>query len=387
MSRNRPSSSAKAESGIAGYFGLLAIAVFSLVSVAGAFSDGSPMWQSPTYPKGSGRSSETVRGVQVRGTVRATITEWEVATEQSMPTGIFSAKRTGLKWYSGLKVNLLGTFDEKTGKFEEFHLRPGSHPGALVEHAGSGVQTRVFFTSLDGGFIGEFDYQTREVREFRIRGGKLLLEDLAFGINGEIWFTAAKAEPPLYPQGSKIGRLSLYTSEIKLADIPTKNASPFSLAVNSKGIPFFTERDSPRLGSIDQVTMKVVEYDLPDRGSGVRGLAITSDDVIWYTDYKRGCLGSFVESNGTFSEWPSPSGPRSRPGAIATLGKVIWYTETGSEPNMLVRFDPQESEFQSWPIESGASIERMYANEDGSLWLTLPMANQIARVTTAEGGR
>jgi virginiamycin B lyase len=277
---------------------------------------------------------------------------------------------------------LLGRFDPKTKKFEEFHLRPGSDPCSVVEHSGSGVQTTVYFTSHTGGFIGEFDQKTREVREFRISGGKLLLHDLTFDPNGVVWFTVAKANPPKYPRGSKIGSLNLFTSEIKLAETPTRNSSSYSLAVNSKGTPFFTELDSPRLGRIHPVTMTVTEYPLPNRASGVRSLTITPDDVVWYTDYTRGYLGRLDPNTGKFDEWQSPSGARSRPGGITNVGNIIWYAEAGTVPKMLVRFDPITEKFQTWPISAGGAIDHIYAQADGTLWFTRPDTNRLARVTS-----
>jgi virginiamycin B lyase len=215
----------------------------------------------------------------------------------------------------------------------------------------------------------------------------LVLHDLSFDPNGVVWFTVLKANPPQFPQGSEVGVLNLFSSEIRLAHTPTKTASPYSLAVNSKGIPFFTELDSARLGSIDPATMKITEYSLPNADAQARCLAITPDDVIWYTDYVRGYLGRFDPQTGKFDEWPSPSGRGSRPYAIANSRKAIWYLETGSQPNMLVRLDPDTQKFQSWPIKERGSVDHLYPQADGNLWFASPLTNSIVRVTTDEKAR
>jgi virginiamycin B lyase len=251
-----------------------------------------------------------------------------------------------------------------------------------VEHQGSGVQSTVYFTSRTGSFIGEFDPNTREVREFRLPGAKVLLHDLAFDRNGEIWFTIMKASPPEHPGGSQIGRLNLFSSEIRVAGVPTRNANPYSLAINSKDIPYFSEKDSPRLASVDVVTMKVTEYPLPNAQARVRCITITTDDAIWYTDYVRGYLGRFDPKTGKFDEWPSPSGKDSHPFAITNVGKAIWYIETGTEPNMLVLFDSDTQAFQSWPLKAYGDIEHIYGQPDSSLWFASPLTNSIAHVTT-----
>jgi len=323
-----------------------------------------------------------VPGVTVPGNVHISINEWQLPTADAMPDDAFSSKRDGSAWYSAERANLLGRLDPKTSKFDEFHLRPRSDPESLVEHSGSGVQSTVYFTSRTGSFIGEFDPNTRDVREFRIHGPKVVLHDLAFDTNGVIWFTVLRARPPAYPQGSEVGVLNLFSSEIRVAHTPTRDASPSSLAINSRGIPFFTELDTARLGSIDPVTMNITESALPNPDARVRCLTISPDDAIWYTDYVRGYLGRFDPQTSAFKEWLSPSGHGSHPYAITHIGNVIWYLETGTHPNMLVRFDPGLGNFQSWPVKGSGNVAHIYAQSDGSLWFASPLTNSIVRVTT-----
>ena len=321
-------------------------------------------------------------GVTVPGNVQASIAEWNLPTPNSLPVGLFHENRGNVTWYAGVFGNVLGHFDLNTQKFEEIHLRPGSSPSGLAAKTGGGVQGTMFFTSRTGGFLGEFDPETADVREYRIDGPKLLLHDVAFDRNGMAWFTVMQARGPQYREGSKIGMLSQFTGEIKFADTPTRAADPHAIVINSKGIPFFTEQNSPRLGSIHPATMKITEYLLPNPAIGVKNLSVTPDDVVWYTDTIRGYLGKFDPKTGESREWPSPSGPSSRPDAITNADDIIWYSESGSTPNMLVRFDPKTEKFQSWPVKTSVGIDHLYAESNGSLWFTCPLANTIGHVTT-----
>jgi streptogramin lyase len=51
---------------------------------------------------------------------------------------------------------------------------------------------------------------------------------------------------------------------------------------------------------------------------------------------------------------------------------------------MLVRFDPQTEKFQSWPVKAGGGIRHIYADGDGNLWFTRPLANGIAQAVIKE---
>jgi len=326
-------------------------------------------------------------GVVVPGPVEVTINEWDLPTPNSMPEGILHSPISGFTWYAGKFSNVMGRFDPKTQQFKEYHLRPGTNPTSLAELLAGNFLGVIFFTSQTGGFNGRFHprsgpypgWEEGDVIEFPIPGPKLPLYDIVTSPNGTVWFSATEATPPVPSEGSKIGTLNHSSHEIKLLDTLTPNAGPYGVAVNSLGVPFFTERNSPRLGTVNPDTMQVTEYLLPNPGSGARGIAVTPDDVIWYTDYARGYLGRFDPKTGKFSEWASPSGPRSLPYGITKIGNIIWYAESGTKPNMLVRFDPQTEKFQSWPVKAGGGIQHIYADADGNLWFTRPLANGIAQ--------
>ena len=110
-----------------------------------------------------------------------------------------------------------------------------------------------------------------------------------------------------------VGRLVPQTGEVMLQPVPTPNALPYGIAVNSGGVPFFAEFGSNKLASIDPATMTIHEYALPNPESRPRRIAITTDDAIWYTDYAQGHLGRFDPNTGNAREWPSPGGVNSGP--------------------------------------------------------------------------
>ncbi len=327
-------------------------------------------------------------GVAVPGSVQTTIAEWDVPTPNSMPDGILHSDHNGFTWFSEAFANGMRRFDPKTQEFKEYHLRPGTNPSSLLEFQGGNRLGVIAFASQTGGFLGDFHpvngpYPTwaeGDVLEYPIPGPKFRVHDIA----GGVWFTVREAMPPLYPYGSKIGRLNISSTEIRLVDVPTATGGPYDIAVDSKETPYFTERNSPRLGTVNPGTMQVTEYPVPNPESGLRGITVTPDNVVWYTDYSRGYLGRFDPKSGKFSEWASPSGPRSLPYGITHIGKIIWYAEAGTKPNMLVRFDPKTEKFQSWPVKAGGGIRRIYADGDGSLWFTRPLTNGIAHVTIKE---
>ena len=332
--------------------------------------------------------------MQVSGSVQVNIEEWDVPTPASNPTSIYCSDVNHLVWFTAPFANAVVRFDPKTHDFREYQMPPGTDPISLVEYPAINIRGVNYFAPTSGTFIGRFhpingpyaEWKEGDVVENPTSSPTLQFHHIALSIQNasEVWFTANEGSSPLFGEG-RIGSLTPMSMEVKLYSTPTKHATPGEIAVNDAGIPFFTESDGGRLGTVNPYTSQVTEYPLPNAESGPRGITITPDDVVWYTDYLRGYLGRFDPKTGKFDEWPSPSGTRSQPLAIANSGDIIWYAETGTKPNMLVRFDPKSQKFQSWSIKAGGNVQQIFADPDGSLWFTRPLANGIAHATIKEG--
>jgi hypothetical protein len=85
-----------------------------------------------------------------------------------------------------------------------------------------------------------------------------------FDHKGFLWFTVQR--------GNMVGRLDPATGNIELREVPTPDALPYGIAINSQGIPFFCEFGTNKLASIDPRTLRIREYTLP-AGARPRRLA------------------------------------------------------------------------------------------------------------------
>jgi virginiamycin B lyase len=148
--------------------------------------------------------------------------------------------------------------------------------------------------------------------------------------------------------------------------------------VNAAGVPYFCEFGSNKLASVDPKSLEITEYTLPEEARP-RRLALAPDGSIYYSDYGRGYLGHFDPNSKKVEEWLSPSGANARPYGIAiTPDGTVWYAETGTAPNMLVRFDPKTKKFSSTAVPSGGGVIRnMAATPDGKVYLACSGVNQV----------
>ncbi len=304
------------------------------------------------------------------GQIRVSINEWDVPRPASFPHDP-AVGADGSIWYTGILSNTLGQLDPATGKIKEYPLKtPDSGPHGLTEDKDG----KIWFTANYKGYIGMLSPQTGEVTEYPLPDPSARdPHSLVFDGGGLLWFTVQS--------GNFVGRLDPRTGTITLRPSPTPASRPYGIAINSKGIPFFCEFGTNKIGRIDRETMRITEYLLPT-GARPRRLAIASDDMIYYTDYSRGYLGRLDPKNGTVKEWQSPGGTGSKPyGITITPDGAIWYSESGVKPNTIVRFDPKIRHFLKWNVPSGGGVIRnMASTSDGDVYIACSGVNKVGIV-------
>ena len=154
-------------------------------------------------------------------------TEWTVPTKGSHPHDPLAAA-DGTIWYTGQMASVLGRLNPRTGAFHEYRTKtPDSGPHGLAADR----EGNIWFTGNFAGYIGELDPKTGAVTEYRLADEARDPHTPVFDQIGNLWFTVQGAE--------MIGRLVPKTGDIKLVHVPTANALPYGIAVNTNGFPIF----------------------------------------------------------------------------------------------------------------------------------------------------
>jgi virginiamycin B lyase len=302
--------------------------------------------------------------------LKVKIREWTVPTKGAHPHDPAVAP-DGSLWFTEQMVSKLGRLDPATGNFKEYPLKgenDGPH-GLVADREGN-----IWYTGNFAAHIGKLNPRSGEVTQYKMPDAKA--EDPhtpVFDAQGMLWFTVQV--------GNMVGRLDPKTGKIELKLAPTKDARPYGIQINSKGIPFFCEFGTNKLAKIDPHTLQITEYPLAE-GVRPRRLAIAADDQVYFTDYEGGNLGRLDPVSGTAKMWPSPGGTGSNPyGITITSDGMVWYSESGVTPNTVVRFNPKTLEFARANIPSGGgTVRNMAATPDGRIYLACSGVNKVGVV-------
>lgn len=308
--------------------------------------------------------------------LRVTIREWDVPTKSSKPYATIAAP-DGSIWLTEETANKIGRINPKTGEFNEYSLtedKNASPHGLAIDPNGS-----VWYAANSGGFIGKLEPNSGKVTVFKMPDPKAKDPDgLAIDSKGILWFTL--------PSANMVGKLDPVSGAITLKPVPTENARPNNILVLKQGVPVFSETGSSKIGFIAPDTLVISEYPLPP-GSRSRRLAIAKDgNTLYFTDFVGGNLGKLDLSIGAMILYPSPSGPDANPYGLAiTPDGMVWYTETGTQPNNIVRFNPQSSTFARAPIPfATGAVQYLTPSSDGLVYLTSIGVDKVGAVEVSK---
>jgi virginiamycin B lyase len=311
----------------------------------------------------------------VAGDLKINIQEWKVPTlgQRSRDPAMTP---DGAVWWTGQYGNLVGRIDTKTGAMKEITLPTGTRPHSITPDA----QGNVWYMGNANGTIGRIDGKTHEIRVFNMPDPAAKDPHTGeFDQKGNLIFSVQNAQ--------MVGKLEPASGKVTLVKVPAPEKNPYGVKIDRQGIAWFGCSESNCILRLDPATMQLTEMKLP-QGSSVRRLAFTSDGMLWYGNSGLGTVGRMDTKTGQTREWPSPSGPTSDPYGFEIVNDIIWYNESGTRPDMLVRFDPKTEKFQSWPIASGkihsGIVRHMRGTPNGDLLIHQSATNRIMRVSVAK---
>ena len=308
-------------------------------------------------------ADETRKPVIIPGNTEIEIKEWIVPTLGQRSRDPIEAP-DGSIWWTGMWASLVGRLDPATGEMDEYKLPIAARPHSIVPDEDGNI----WYTGNSNGTIGKLDPATGLITEYPTQARDP--HSATFHPNGNLYFTAQGA--------GMLGRLDPETGE--LTEVPSE-PRPYGIQVAANGTVWVAFNGTNKIGAVDPETMAVRYYDIPNEASRIRRLSLDSKGMVWFVNSTQGKIGRLDPASGAIAQWDSPSGPTSHPYALAVIDDKIWYNESGMRPDTLVRFDPENTSFQSWAIPSGVGIVRnMWVTMEGNLLIHQSSSNRVGLV-------
>jgi virginiamycin B lyase len=327
--------------------------------------------------------------------LNAKITEYTVPTDKAMVHSIMVDPKGQFAWFSEFDFpsNKIGRFDIEKEKFDEYVVpTPRSAP-----HTGLIAKDGRFWVALDGshksklaavdrttGKITEYEWPEKENLDNRTiamdGAGNFWLSGSA---NDELWnfdmetkqFKAWKFPVPQdYPDDS-LG------AWLKVPGRPASTvvAGSYHVAVDSKGIVWFSQLRLGTLNSLDPHTGKIRTYK-PSGTPSIRGILVDQEDNIWFCSFHGHKIGELNPKTGEIKEFQPPT-PNATPYGMVEDRRngYIWFSDLNG--NSITRFDPVKKDFIEYPIPTRAASPRFIGIDPiGRVWFSEFFAGKIGVV-------
>lgn len=186
--------------------------------------------------------------------------------------------------------------------------------------------------------------------------------------------------------GSKDQLHSTSPTPIKEVALPEELSSAQSMAVDSTGRVWFTEKVGKNLAMYDPEKKEFTVHPLPSSWGkmGFSNMTLAPDGDIWFTVTRwiesaeePHILGRFSPADGYFTKYAIPH--NSIPEDLTVDGKgAVWFF--ASNKNYLYRVDPKTFALKGYPIPTdNGNPKSLAADQKGHIWFTESGANKIGK--------
>ncbi len=300
----------------------------------------------------------------------AAITEYAVGQTDSWAHDVVIEPATGTAWVGDYLQDVLTSINPRTG---EQKVYPAPLHGTGMHSLSFDRDGNLWITLQMVAKVARF---TTKTGEWRIYGGfspGSLNHSFALDAEGYV-----KKDPAgrLYVStwgNDHTSLLDPVTGAVQEIPVFGKPADkPYGIAVDSKGVIWYTKYSENMLGFVDPATGKGREWPLPRPDSGPHRMHIDNDDNLWIPLSGVGTLLRYNTRDGSQKEYPLPDAdtfPYST--RYDSKSDRVWITGNGA--NAIYVFNPRTEKFVTFRMPSALSYGRMVSIDysTGDVWTGL----------------
>jgi virginiamycin B lyase len=237
----------------------------------------------------------------------------------------------GSVWYTAQHQGALGILDPKSGKVTQIPLGPDSAPHGVI----IGPDRAAWVTDGGQNAIARVDPKTHAMKLFPLPKDfpDANLNTATFDRKGILWFTG---------QNGVYGRVDPATGKVDAWKAP-KGVGPYGISTTPNGEVWYASLAGDYIAKIDTVSGDALMVPPPKSGVGPRRIWPDSKGVLWVSFCRHGCYAVFVDDK-----------------------DKVWLSDWTN--NAIVRFDPANETFESFPSNRRRAEVRQLLGRPGELW-------------------
>jgi virginiamycin B lyase len=298
------------------------------------------------------------------------ISEYRVGDVNSWAHDMAIDPRTGLAWVGDYAKDDLIRVDPRNGEQRVF---PAPIKGAGIHTLNFDRDGYLWITMQLVSMVARFDTRTDEWRFYPGFPEHSLNHSFALDSEG---YVKKDAKGQIYIGlwgNNKIANLDPQSGQIKTYQLEGRpNGQPYGIAVNSKGVIWYTKYYENKMGYFDPTSGNKKEWSMPRPDSGPHRMHIDNQDNLWIPLSGYGTILRYNTLDGEQKEIKLPDAD-TFPYALRYDAKSdrVWITGNGG--NAIYALNPKTEKFTTFRMPSRLSYGRMISIDysTGDVWTAL----------------
>lgn len=278
-----------------------------------------------------------------------------------------TAAGDGSFWFCGQRNGTLNRLDPRDGTVTPVRLGSGSAPHGVIRGPDGGLWV------TDGGqnAIVRVDPRDRRVQVWRLPEAfpNANLNTGVFDPRGIYWFTG---------QNGVYGRFNPASEHMDVWEAP-RGRGPYGITRTPQGTIWYVSLAGNHLAQIEDLgsaRVRIVEPPTPNQGA--RRVWSDSQGRLWISEWNSGNVSMHDPRDGSWRAWRL-SGERPRCYSVwVDPSDKVWLTDFPA--NAIVRFDPANESFLSFPSDRAGANVRQMDGVAGEAWGGESGTDRIVRI-------
>jgi virginiamycin B lyase len=311
------------------------------------------------------------------------ITEYDLPRADAEPHDVVPDKE-GMIWYPDFREGLVGRLNPSNGETKEW-------PNPVVK-AGfpSGFQDlerdsegNIWVGRHDWNGVAKFDRKTEKFTNFDFPEGAKT-DFVSVGADGKVWVkdNDGHALFRITPATGEMKKFDQYPPELMARNYSGPKHNIYGISADSKGNVYEADIEGGYLFRVVGETGKVSPFPIPTKDAGPRRMHVDSRDQVWIGEYYGKKIAMFDPATEQFREW---NPPLPWYGAYDVAVDKDGFAWTGTmTSDVILRLDPKSGEFRQYLLPTlGVNVRRVEVDNSGprpAFWVGENHRAKIAKV-------
>ena len=314
---------------------------------------------------------------------RVIITEYDLPRPDAEPHDV-APDRAGMIWYEDFMEGIVGRVNAATGEVKEWQdpvTKPG-YPSAF-QCLEWDPQGNIWFGRHDWNGIARFDVKTEEFTNIDLPAGTKA-DLISVGGDGKVWIkdSASMALYRVDPANRETVKFSQLPSELTAKGYNGPRHHIYGITADPSGNLYEADISGGDLFRVNGRTGEVQTFAIPTPNAGPRRMHLDSAGRLWIGEYYAKTIGMFDTRTEQFKEWPVPVPWYGPYDVVADKDGYAWAGAMTSE--LILRLNTRTGEFRKYLLPRlGVNVRRVEVDNSGVrpvFWVGENHQAKIARI-------